>query len=100
VLDEKNFTEPRLVIFRDKTNLMNSQGMIVAEKEVLFDVVVVSVVDGLIALLAAYYVFYVRYPKSTPATGFLLFLQEIILDTPERSKKTSTYASLINSIID
>jgi len=43
------------VIFRDKTNEMNSQGMIVAEKEVLFDVVVdgFSVVDGLIALLAA-----------------------------------------------
>ena len=82
--------------------MMNSQGVIVAEKEVLFDVIVngFSVVDGLIALLAAYYVFYVKYPKSTPAAGFLLFLQEIILDSPERSKKTSTYASLINSIID
>jgi len=76
--------------------------MIVAEKEVLFDVVVdgFSVVDGLIALLVVYYVFYVKYPKSTPATGFLLFLHKIILDVPERSKKTSTYASLINSIID
>jgi len=44
--------------------VMNSQGRIVAEKEVLFDVVVdgFSVVDGLITLLAAYYVFYVKYP--------------------------------------
>ena len=73
-----------------------------AEREVLFDVDVkeFSVVDGLIALLAAYYVFYIKYPKSTPAAGFLLFLQEMILDAPERSKKTSTYASLINLITE
>ena len=52
--------------------MMNSQGVIVAEKEVLFDVIVngFSVVDGLIAQLATYYV---KYLKSIPAAGFLLF---------------------------
>jgi len=74
----KSFTEPRL--HGDIQGQNKCQG--IAEKEVLFDVVVdgFSIVDGLIALLTACYVFYVKYPKSTPATGFLLFLQEIILD--------------------
>ena len=92
----------RLFKLRNNDDKVNSQGLIIAEKELLFEVDIngFSVVDGLIALLAAYYIFYVKYPKSTPAAGFLLFLQEIILESPERSKKTSTYASLINSIVE
>ena len=54
--------------------------------------------EGLISLIASYYVFYVSYPKSSPVTGVLLFVQEVLLGQPDVSvKKTSKYAALINS---
>ena len=59
MVDEKGFTEPKLAIFKDQRNIESSQGLIITEKELLFEVDIngFSVVDGLIALLAAYYIF-------------------------------------------
>ena len=49
------------------------------------------------SLLAAYYAFYVNYPKSHPAAGILMFMQELLLCIPDdTSKKSSTYSSLID----
>ena len=73
---EKTFPEPRLVIIGQGEN---SQGFIVAEKQILLEVDGFNILEGLITLLASYYVFYVSYPKSGPAAGTLLFLQEVIL---------------------
>ena len=43
----------------------------------VFEVIEFSVVDGLIALLASYYIFHVNYAKSTPALSLMLFLYTI-----------------------
>ena len=48
------------------------------------------------SLLAAYYAFYVNYPKSHPAAGILMFMQELLCIPDDTSKKSSTYSSLID----
>ena len=55
----KTFPEPRLLLFGSENNLKDAQGFIVAEKQILFEVDEFNLVDGLISLIASYYVFYV-----------------------------------------
>ena len=99
VLKEKAFSEPRLIIFVNEQDMKNAQGFIIAEKQVLFEVDSFTLTDGLISLIASYYVFYVSYPKLSPATGVLLFIQEILLGQADvTTKKTSKYIGLINSV--
>ena len=94
---EKTFPEPRLVIIGDGEN---SQGFIVAEKQILLEVDGFNILEGLITLLASYYVFYVSYPKSGPAAGTLLFLQEVVLNEQAQViRKPARYSSLINSVL-
>ena len=76
--------EPRLVIF---TNGENSQGYVVAEKEVIFEVDGFSVLEGLISLIASYYSLYISYPKSPIAAMELLFIQEALLGVDDGSIK-------------
>ena len=65
----------------------------------LFEVDGFTLTDGLLSLIASYYVFYVSYPKSSPATGVLLFIQEVLLGQADITiKKTSKYIELINSV--
>ena len=73
----------------------NSQGFIVAEKQILLEVDSLNILKGLITLLASYYVFYASYPKSGPAPGTLLFLQEVALTEPAKViRKPARYSSL------
>ena len=58
ILKITSFSEPRLIIFKD-----SAQGFIVAEKEILFEVTDFSVCDGVVCLIASYYVFHVDYPS-------------------------------------
>ena len=96
----KCFPEPRLVIFTRQHDLKEAQGFIIAEKQILFEIDSFTLSDGLVSLIAAYYAFYVSYPKSSPATGVLLFIQEVLLEQPDITvKKTTKYVALINSII-
>lgn len=101
VLREKVFAEPRLVVFGVEGSTKDTQGFIVAEREVLFEVNSYSTLEGIISLIAAYYVFYVSYPKSSVAASTLLFIQEALLQHPDTTtRKTAKYTSLINSILD
>ena len=86
-------------MFQQGSTDKNTQGFIVAEKDVLFEVDGFNLLEGIISLIAAYYAFYVSYPKSSPAAGVLLFNQEVLLCQADvQIKKTSKYVSLINSI--
>ena len=97
ITSEKGFPEPRLVIVGQGES---RQGFIVAEKEILLEVDGFNIMEGLITLLSCYYVFYVSYPKSGPAAGTLLFLQEVVLNEPAKLiRKPARYSSLINSIL-
>lgn len=78
------FSEPRLVLIQSDVNEGDIiQGFIVAEKTLVFEITEFSVVDGLIALLASYYIFHVNYAKSTPALSLMLFLQEQVMGMPD-----------------
>ena len=94
MLQEDTFAEPRLAIFRE-----SNQGMIVAERSVLFEVTEYSVPEAIISLLAAYYAYHVSYPNSALASSFLLFMQEILLGIEDMCiKKSNKYAALVNSL--
>ncbi len=82
VLKTNSFTEPRLVIFTSKIENSSTQGFILAEKTLFFEVPEFTVVNGIVSLIAAYYCYYVNYPKPVAARMFLLFVQEILLELP------------------
>ncbi len=76
VVKQNSFTEPRLVIFT--SNEENStQGFILAEKLLFFEVPEFTILNGIVSLIAAYYCYYVSYPKPVAARMFLLFVQEV-----------------------
>ncbi len=85
VTAEKTFVEPRLAIFADK-NMNGMQAFILGEGKILFEVLGDSVIDS-ISLFATYYAFYVSYPKPSPASGLLLFIQEVLMGVKETSVK-------------
>jgi hypothetical protein len=72
---------------------------VVAEKSLIFEVTDFSVIDGIISLLASYYVFHVNYPRSVPAQSLLLFFQEYLVEQVETTaKKSARYRAMANSI--
>ena len=87
----KVFPEPRLLIFTRESSMEESKGLIAAEKQVLFEIDNFTITTGLTLLLAAYYV----YPNSSPASSFLLFIQEHLLGIKDSSiKHSQKYRSL------
>ena len=76
-----------------------SQGFIVAEKTVLFEVTEFSVIEAIISIISSYYVYNVNYPKYIPAYSSLLFFQEHLLNIPEGiNKKPARYRALVNNL--
>ena len=76
-----------------------TQGFIVAEKSVIFEVTDFSVVESIVSLLASYYIFHVNYPKSIPASSFLYFIQEYLLGVIDPAiKKPARYKAFVNSL--
>lgn len=101
VISENTFSEPRLVLFI--TDLSSddiiSQRFIVAEKNLVFKVTNFTIEEGLVSLLAAYYVLHVNYPKSQPAYMMLLFLQEYIMESIDScAKKPKPLLTLLRKL--
>ena len=70
-----------------------------AEKTLIFEITDFSILQGLVSLLASYYVFHVNYPKSVPALSFCLFIQEYLLELFEPSaKKPARYKAYVNTL--
>ena len=95
---ERSFLEPRLAIFgSDEDGYTNMQGFIFTEGRVVFEF---SVPEALTALIACYYVFDVSYPKPPPASGLLLFIQELLMGMHEQQvKKSARYSSFVDSVM-
>ena len=92
----KVFPEPRLLIFTRESSMEESKGLVAAEKQVLFEIDNFTITTGLTLLLAAYYVFYLKYPNSSPASSFLLFIQEYLLGIKDSSiKHSQKYRSFV-----
>ncbi len=76
------------------------QAFIVVEGQILCEVSDATIIKSLTVVIATYYAFYICYPKSAPAAGLLLLIQELLLDKhEEKLKKTTRYLSLFDSIV-
>ena len=71
--------EPRLIVFTDNGGL--AQMILCAENEEIVEVPGETLVEGLIHLMASYYVFGVEYPKMCRA--LLFFFQDILMERPD-----------------
>lgn len=100
ILNEKAFSEPQLVGFHNGAADDMEQWYVIAEKEVLLEVIPPTAAAAVTMIMAAYYCLHIDYPKSSlPATSCLLFLQETVLSLPSATKKTNRYVSLVNSLL-
>ena len=74
---ESPIMEPHLLVFTDDGAL--SQMMVCAENEELFEVPgeTLGLLEGIMHLMAAYYVYNVEYPRG--CKGLLYFFQDILM---------------------
>ena len=72
--------EPRLVVFHYESSEIQQVFLCAENRDILE---VSTLVEGLIQLMAAYYVYSVQYPNMCKAT--LYFLQDIVLGRPDKS---------------
>jgi len=88
--NEKVFPEPQLVIFINQKSMNGAQRVLVADKEILLSIEKFTVNKGLTLLTAAYYVFFVSYPK----------FQEFLLQIKDTSVRHSArYKSFVNALL-
>lgn len=101
VLKGKVYTEPRLIIFVNKTNPSLTQGFIAAERELLFEVNEFSIAEGIISLLATYWAYHIQYPKPLPSLQFMLFIQEVLLEFKDETgtRRSSRYSKLVYYVL-
>ena len=82
------------MIFHDDESI--EQIFICAENTIVVEVPSNNLVDGLIHLMATYYVFNVQYPGFCKAS--LLFLQDVLMAMPEPGVHRPTrYSTFISS---
>ena len=99
-------TQGFLFIFSFINNIYNVfycyKGFIVAEESILFEVDNFSAIEGMLSLIASYYILHIGYPtRSLRAASFLLFLQEMIVGIHEpTARKTSKYNKVIDLVKD
>ena len=97
ILEEKTFLEPHLIIFTDDI----FEGCIVSEKKKVLKFEDFSVLDGFITLLAIYYAYDVKFPKSLPAQSFLLFIQEVLLGCKDmHARHSAKYKMFANKLFE
>ena len=82
--------EPRIIIFEDDESIL--QMFIVGENDSLIELPTTSTIgQGLVYLMAAYYVFNVGYPK--PYQPLLYFIQDFIMNKTDNGKRPTRYSS-------
>ena len=90
------------MIFSNENVCNNDQAIIIAEGDVILTLDNFTVSDGLLHLIASYYIYDINYPSSTPALSMLLFFQEILLcvqDDIHTYKKSAKYSTLVNMLL-
>ena len=90
--------EPRLVVFTDDGEL--SKMILCAGDQEMCEVPGETLVEGLLHLMAAYYVFGVEYPKANRA--LLYFFQDILMERPDTygpaKNRPTRYKSFISRL--
>lgn len=83
------------MVFQDDETIL--QIFVCAENVVVLEVPTNSFIDGLIHLMAAYYVFNVQYPNFCKPT--LLFIQDILLALPDKSHRPTRYSTFVSNFM-
>ena len=91
---ESPIMERRLLVFTDDGAL--SQMMVCAENEELFEVPGETLLEGIMHLMAAYYVYNVEYPRG--CKGLLYFFQDILMERSGSGKRPTRYKTFINRL--
>lgn len=103
VLKVKTFSEPRLIIFVNKSNPTHHSVWLKGlsrQRTNSFSKDNFSISEGIISLIATYYCYYISYPKSLPAQSFLLFVQILLKEKAVSGvKRSSKYSKLVNFIL-
>ena len=81
--------EPRLVIIHDDKEIQ--QIFVCAENNVIMEVPTNKFIDGIVHLMAAYYVFNVQYPNFCKPT-----LQDIIMNMNDKGRRPTRYSTFIS----
>lgn len=86
--------EPRLVVFHGDGS---QQMFLCAEKEVVFEIPTTStkLIDGIIHLMAMYYVLDVQYPAF--CKPMLFFMQDILMLKRNGEKRPTRYSTFVQN---
>ena len=83
-----------LLVFTDDGAL--SQMIVCAENEELFEMPGETLLEGIMHLMAAYYVYNVEYPRG--CKGLLYFIQDILMERSGSGKRPTRYKTFINRL--
>ena len=86
--------EPRLIIFEEDNSVV--QMFIAGEDDNLMELPVTTISEGIVYLMAAYYVFSVEYPN--PYKPLLFFFQDFVMDKTDNGKRPTRYATFAATI--
>ena len=86
--------EPRLIIFEEDNSVV--QMFIAGEDDNLMELPVTTIGEGIVYLMATYYVFSVEYPN--PYKPLLFFFQDFVMDKPDNGKRPTRYATFAATI--
>ena len=84
--------EPRLLVVVEDGHMQ--QMFVSIEGDMVVDICSEKLVDGLIHLMASYYVFDVSYPTSCKSS--LLFFQDFLMKMPDKARRPTRYVSYID----
>ena len=65
---------------------------LIAEGDALMKLNAISILEGIVHLMASYYVFDIEYPKPSKPTFH--FLQDVIIDKNDGTVRYSTYVKI------
>ena len=86
--------EPRLIVFHDDEKVL--QLFISAENKCIMEIPSNELREGLVHLMATYYVFGIEGPGV--CKPILYFLQDIVMDKPDRKSRPTRYALYVARI--
>ena len=88
--------EPSLIVYSDPDDDEIKQQFLIAEHEVIYELTTTKLIDGLVLLMAMYYVFDVSYNFRCKATMF--FLQDVLMQCQDDVPRPTRYTTFINSL--
>ena len=91
----RKINDPSLVVFSNGDSSEINQMFITAENQVIVELNTTKLIDGLIHLMAIYYVMDVSYPKCCKPTYF--FLQDVLMGDLDEFPRPTRYSTFVST---